>query len=133
MEGQSSPIEKLVKWSALTAAIGFGSGADCRARSATQIITIDGVHSQASQQSLAQSIISAVFMAEQADDQTVAISASTRRTGYESNLRRGLSGRALIGAELGAKLGVSDIDGSAPKFYRYELGGPSELHATLTS
>jgi hypothetical protein len=133
MEGQSSPIEKLVKWSALTGAIGFGSGADCRARSATQIITIDGVLSQASQQSLAQSIISAVFMAEQADDQTVAISASTQRTSYESNLRMELSGRALIGAELGAKLGVSDIDGSAPKSYRYELGGPSELHATLTS
>jgi hypothetical protein len=36
-------------------------------------------------------------------------------------------------AELGAKLGVSDIDGSAPKSYRYELGGPPELHATLTS
>jgi NAD(P)-dependent dehydrogenase (short-subunit alcohol dehydrogenase family) len=52
---------------------------------------------------------------------------------YESNLRMELSGRALIGAELGAKLGVSDIDGSAPKSYRYELGGPSELHATLTS
>jgi hypothetical protein len=52
---------------------------------------------------------------------------------YESNLRMELSGRALIGAELGAKLGVSDIDGSAPKSYRYELGGPPELHATLTS
>jgi hypothetical protein len=43
---------------------------------------------------------------------------------YESNLRMELSGRALIGAELGAKLGVSDIDGSAPTSYRYELGGP---------
>jgi NAD(P)-dependent dehydrogenase (short-subunit alcohol dehydrogenase family) len=52
---------------------------------------------------------------------------------YESNLRMELSGRALIGAELGAKLGVSDIDGSAPKSYRYELGGPPALHATLTS
>ena len=52
---------------------------------------------------------------------------------YESNLRMELSGRALIGAELGAKLGVSDIDGSAPKSYRYELGGPPTLHATLTS
>jgi hypothetical protein len=41
---------------------------------------------------------------------------------YESNLRMELSGRALIGAELGAKLGVRDIDGSAPKSYRYELG-----------
>jgi hypothetical protein len=52
---------------------------------------------------------------------------------YQSNLRMELSGRALIGAELGAKLGVRDIDGSAPKSYRYELGGPPELHATLTS
>jgi hypothetical protein len=52
---------------------------------------------------------------------------------YESNLRMELSGRALIGAELGAKLGVSDTDGSAPKSFRYELGGPPELHPTLTS
>lgn len=52
---------------------------------------------------------------------------------YESNLRMELSGRALIGAELGAKLGVRDIDGSAPQSYRYELGGPPELHPTLTS
>src|SRR5258705_6444706 len=43
-----------------------------------------------------------------------------------------LSGRTLIGAELGAKLGVSDLDGSAPKSYRSELGGPPELQATLT-
>jgi hypothetical protein len=52
---------------------------------------------------------------------------------YESNLRMELSGRALIGAEVGAKLGVRDIDDSAPKFYRYELGGLPELHAILTS
>jgi hypothetical protein len=52
---------------------------------------------------------------------------------YESNLGMELSGRALIGAELGAKLGVRDIDGRAPKSYRYELGGPPELHPTLTS
>jgi hypothetical protein len=51
---------------------------------------------------------------------------------YESNLRMELSGRALIGAELGATLGVRDIDDSAPKSYRYELGGPPELLATLT-
>jgi hypothetical protein len=44
-----------------------------------------------------------------------------------------LTGRALIGAELGTKLGVTDIDGSAPLSHRYELGGPPELHATLTS
>ena len=52
---------------------------------------------------------------------------------YESDLRMKLTGRALIGAELGAKLDVTDIDGSAPPSYRYELGGPPELHSTLTS
>jgi NAD(P)-dependent dehydrogenase (short-subunit alcohol dehydrogenase family) len=52
---------------------------------------------------------------------------------YESDLRMKLTGRALIGAELGAKLGVTDIDGSAPLSYRYELGGPPELNPTLTS
>jgi NAD(P)-dependent dehydrogenase (short-subunit alcohol dehydrogenase family) len=41
------------------------------------------------------------------------------------------SGRALIGAELGALLGVTDIDGSAPPSQRYTLGGPPELHASL--
>jgi NAD(P)-dependent dehydrogenase (short-subunit alcohol dehydrogenase family) len=51
---------------------------------------------------------------------------------YASDLRMKLTGRALIGAELGAKLGVIDIDGSAPLSYRYELGGPPELHETLT-
>jgi hypothetical protein len=49
---------------------------------------------------------------------------------YESNLRMKLSGRALIGVELGAKIGVSDIDGSTPKSYQDELGGPPELHPT---
>jgi NAD(P)-dependent dehydrogenase (short-subunit alcohol dehydrogenase family) len=41
------------------------------------------------------------------------------------------SGRALIGAELGAYLGVTDIDGTAPLSLRYTLGGPPELHASL--
>jgi hypothetical protein len=40
------------------------------------------------------------------------------------------SGRALIGAELGARLGVTDIDGTVPLSLRYELGGPPELHPT---
>jgi hypothetical protein len=44
-----------------------------------------------------------------------------------------LSGRALIGAELGARLGVTDIDGSVPLSYRYEMGGPPELHMNLVS
>jgi NAD(P)-dependent dehydrogenase (short-subunit alcohol dehydrogenase family) len=43
------------------------------------------------------------------------------------------SGRALIGAELGAVLGVTDIDGARPLSYRYTLGGPPELHRTLTT
>ena len=42
-----------------------------------------------------------------------------------------LSGRALIGAELGAHLGITDIDGSAPLSLRYTLGGPPELHRSL--
>jgi len=41
------------------------------------------------------------------------------------------SGRALIGAELGAYLGVTDVDGAAPLSLRYELGGPPELHPSL--
>ena len=51
---------------------------------------------------------------------------------YASDQRMKLSGHALIGAELGAKLGVTDIDGIAPLSYRYEMGGPPELHASLT-
>lgn len=51
---------------------------------------------------------------------------------YASDQRVKLSGHALIGAELGAKLGVTDIDGIAPLSYRYEMGGPPELHASLT-
>jgi NAD(P)-dependent dehydrogenase (short-subunit alcohol dehydrogenase family) len=41
------------------------------------------------------------------------------------------SGRALIGAELGARFGVTDIDGSAPLSFRYEMGGPPEPHSSL--
>lgn len=41
------------------------------------------------------------------------------------------SGRVLIGAEIGARLGVTDIDGSIPVSMRYELGGPPEPHHTL--
>lgn len=51
---------------------------------------------------------------------------------YQSDLRMKLTGRALIGAELGARLGVRDLDGSVPLSLRYELGGPPELHETLT-
>jgi NAD(P)-dependent dehydrogenase (short-subunit alcohol dehydrogenase family) len=50
---------------------------------------------------------------------------------YQSELRMALSGHALIGAELGARLGVTDLDGSAPASLRAALGGPPELHETL--
>jgi hypothetical protein len=42
-----------------------------------------------------------------------------------------LSGQALIGAELGETLGVTDLDGSHPVSYRDTLGAPPELHNTL--
>ena len=50
---------------------------------------------------------------------------------YTSEQRMALSGQALIGAELGALLGVTDLDGSAPASQRDTLGGPPELHTTL--
>ncbi|WIY01612.1 SDR family NAD(P)-dependent oxidoreductase [Amycolatopsis mongoliensis] len=50
---------------------------------------------------------------------------------YRQENLMSFSGRALIGAELGAHLGVTDIDGSAPASLRYEMGGPPELHHTL--
>ena len=42
-----------------------------------------------------------------------------------------LSGRALIGAELGAYFGVTDIAGTMPRSLRYQLGGPPEPHPSL--
>jgi NAD(P)-dependent dehydrogenase (short-subunit alcohol dehydrogenase family) len=50
---------------------------------------------------------------------------------YDSDQRMQLSGRALIGAELGAFLGVTDVDGSHPLSHRYTMGGPPELHPSL--
>jgi hypothetical protein len=50
---------------------------------------------------------------------------------YTSDELMSYSGRALIGAELGAQLGVTAIGGSAPLSSRYTLGGPPELHASL--
>lgn len=46
------------------------------------------------------------------------------------NLRK-YSGRALIGAELGAELGITDVDGTTPASARDRLGAPPELHTTL--
>jgi NAD(P)-dependent dehydrogenase (short-subunit alcohol dehydrogenase family) len=51
---------------------------------------------------------------------------------YLSTQRMALTGRSLIGAELGALLDVSDVDGSRPMSHRYTLGGPPELHSSLT-
>jgi len=50
---------------------------------------------------------------------------------YNSQDLMALSGQALIGAELGFKLGVKDVDGSWPASYRNTLGGPPELHPSL--
>lgn len=50
---------------------------------------------------------------------------------YASDLRMQLSGRALIGAELGAILDVTDADGSRPVSQRYRLGSPPEPHSSL--
>ncbi|WP_208453496.1 SDR family NAD(P)-dependent oxidoreductase [Burkholderia gladioli] len=52
---------------------------------------------------------------------------------YACEQRMALSGRALIGAELGALLGVTDVDGSRPISYRYTMGGPPELHPSLSA
>ncbi|RYJ31983.1 3-oxoacyl-[acyl-carrier protein] reductase [Streptomyces sp. L-9-10] len=50
---------------------------------------------------------------------------------YASDDLMRLSGRALIGAELGAHLGITDIDGGIPLSLRHTLGGPPELHPSL--
>lgn len=50
---------------------------------------------------------------------------------YHSSHMMTLSGQALIGAELGLLLGVTDVDGSQPFSYRDTLGSPPELHSSL--
>jgi hypothetical protein len=50
---------------------------------------------------------------------------------YRSSELMALSGRALIGAELGAYFGVTDIDGTTPRSLRHQLGGPPEPHPSL--
>lgn len=50
---------------------------------------------------------------------------------YNSQDRMALSGQALIGAELGFKFGVKDVNGSCPASYRNTLGSPPELHPSL--
>ena len=50
---------------------------------------------------------------------------------YASPERMILSGRALIGAELAIKFGITDIDGRQPPSYRDTLGAPPELHPSL--
>jgi len=50
---------------------------------------------------------------------------------YASDQRMTLSGRALIAAELGARLGVTDVDGRQPPSHRDHLGAPPELHPSL--
>ena len=36
-----------------------------------------------------------------------------------------LSGKALIGAELGLRYGIADIDGKVPQSYRASMGAPT--------
>jgi NAD(P)-dependent dehydrogenase (short-subunit alcohol dehydrogenase family) len=50
---------------------------------------------------------------------------------YESGNIMSVSGQALIGAELGKELNVTDTDGSQPVSYRDTLGAPPELHGSL--
>jgi NAD(P)-dependent dehydrogenase (short-subunit alcohol dehydrogenase family) len=50
---------------------------------------------------------------------------------YAQDDMMSFSGRAMIGAELGARLGVTDIDGTVPPSLRDQLGAPPELHHTL--
>jgi NAD(P)-dependent dehydrogenase (short-subunit alcohol dehydrogenase family) len=50
---------------------------------------------------------------------------------YGSREMMAFSGRAVIGAELGAYLDVTDVDGSRPRSQRHVLGGPPELHPSL--
>jgi NAD(P)-dependent dehydrogenase (short-subunit alcohol dehydrogenase family) len=50
---------------------------------------------------------------------------------YASDDLMAHSGRTLIGAELGARLGVTDIDGSVPPSLRDRLGAPPEPHPSL--
>jgi NAD(P)-dependent dehydrogenase (short-subunit alcohol dehydrogenase family) len=50
---------------------------------------------------------------------------------YASPRMMEFSGRALIGAELGALLNVTDIDGGRPVSHRLSMGGPPELHRSL--
>jgi NAD(P)-dependent dehydrogenase (short-subunit alcohol dehydrogenase family) len=50
---------------------------------------------------------------------------------YVSGCAMDISGQALIGAELGKKLGITDLDGSVPMSYRETLGAPPELHDSL--
>jgi NAD(P)-dependent dehydrogenase (short-subunit alcohol dehydrogenase family) len=50
---------------------------------------------------------------------------------YASGKVMDVSGQALIGAELGRDLDVTELDNSHPMSYRDTLGGPPELHDTL--
>ena len=50
---------------------------------------------------------------------------------YTSGEMMAFSGRAVIGAELGAYFDVTDTDGSRPRSRRHVLGGPPELHPSL--
>jgi NAD(P)-dependent dehydrogenase (short-subunit alcohol dehydrogenase family) len=50
---------------------------------------------------------------------------------YDYEKMMTLSGQALIGAEIGKKLGITDVDGSQPLSFRDTMGAPPELHKSL--
>jgi NAD(P)-dependent dehydrogenase (short-subunit alcohol dehydrogenase family) len=50
---------------------------------------------------------------------------------YEYEKMMNLSGQALIGAEIGKELGITDLDGSQPQSFRDTMGAPPELHKSL--
>jgi NAD(P)-dependent dehydrogenase (short-subunit alcohol dehydrogenase family) len=50
---------------------------------------------------------------------------------YKYEKMMNLSGQALIGAEIGKELGITDVDGSQPKSFRDTMGAPPELHKSL--
>jgi NAD(P)-dependent dehydrogenase (short-subunit alcohol dehydrogenase family) len=52
---------------------------------------------------------------------------------YQSGDLMQLSGQALIGAELGERFQIRDLDEGQPKSYRDTLGAPPELHSSLRS
>jgi NAD(P)-dependent dehydrogenase (short-subunit alcohol dehydrogenase family) len=50
---------------------------------------------------------------------------------FHSPERMALSGQSFVGAELGQRFGIRDINGKTPPSYREHMGGPPALHPSL--